>query len=290
MPDPVVTMVVVSWNVRRSLRQCLRAAEASRGIRWQIIVVDNASTDGSVDLVRRQFPRVVLIANDINRGFAAAVNQALRRSRGDVLLLNPDLVLQPRTVASMAAWFLRRPRVGIIGPQLIYPDGRLQPSVKRFPRWIDLFLLLSKVPNIVPRLSARYQATDFDYQRIQVVDQVMGSCFLIRRQTLDQVGLFDEQFWIWYEEVDFCRRAKALGWETLYVADAVATHERGQSFRQVSVRRKQLLLRQSIGHYTRKHLGQLQFFGLWPAFAISWLSALVIDFFRWGKPMVASDF
>ncbi len=283
-------MVVFSWNVHDSLRQCLTAAQASQGIKARLVVVDNASRDGSAELVRREFPHVTLITNPTNRGFAAAVNQALEHARGHILLLNPDVRLQTTTVRTMVSWFARRPEIGIIGPRLRYPDGSLQPSVRRFPRWIDLVLVLSKLPNLLPVLAQRYQAVDFDYTTTQTVDQVMGSCCLIRQETLAQVGRFDQGFWIWYEEVDYCLRAKQAGWLTLYVAEAEVAHSRGQSFQQLSATVKQGYLRQSIRHYVRKHFGGLAAWALLPWLWISWLAASLIDVAHLRKPLAAKEF
>ena len=283
-------MIVVSWNVRETLRRCLTAALKSQGCTPVMVVVDNDSRDGSADMVAQEFPKITLIRNSRNQGFAAAVNQGLAHRRGHVLLLNPDVELQPNTIATMLPWMLKLPRVGILGPRLIYTDGTIQPSVKRFPKWIDLALVLSKLPNVLPGLARQYQAQDIDLQKTQEVDQVMGSCFLIRQETLDTVGAFDEKFWIWYEEVDFSLRAKQAGWTTLFVAEAQATHGRARSFQQVSTVTKQRYLRNSARYYVRKHFGPVAAVALWPFMAVSWLSAWVIDLAKLQKPSVAKDF
>lgn len=241
-------------------------------------------------MIVRDFPQVRLIRNHENRGFAAAVNQGMTASRGQVLLLNPDLELQPNTVQLLLEWMDKIPRGGIFGPRLKYPDGNIQHSVKRFPRWIDLALVLSKLPNIMPFLSTRYQADDLDYSKTQEVDQVMGSCFLIRRDTLEHVGKFDEGFWIWYEEVDYCLRAKQSSWSTVYVAEAEAMHGRGQSFQQVSTAEKQRYLRRSIRHYAQKHFGRVGTLALAPFEFLSWMSGGVIDGMKLRKPSVAREF
>lgn len=285
-----LTAIVVSWNAAGELEECLQSLTASRGLNLKTVVIDNASTEPSVEMVRQRFPTVELIINDTNRGFAAAVNQGLARAVGDVVLINPDLKLEPSTLAVLRQTLSRHPRVGVVGPRLIYPDGKPQPSVKRFPRWIDLFLILTKLPNLFPRLARSYNGFDIDYDREQTVDQVMGSCFMIRRSCLSDVGLFDQGFWIWFEEVDFCKRTRDRGWLTLYTPIATAVHVRGASFKRTSAVVKQRVLRQSIVHYSRKHFGRLSVWLLVPGLLISWLSAQLIDACQLTKPEPAKNF
>lgn len=285
-----LTVIVVSWNAADELRACLRSIVATQGITVKTVVIDNASTAGNADLVRNEFPDAALIMNDTNRGFAAAVNQGLAQAEGDVVLINSDITLEPSTLAVLHQTFSRHPRVGIVGPRLIYPDGKPQPSVKHFPRWLDLFLILTKLPNLFPRLARSYNGLDIDYAREQTVDQIMGSCFMIRRSCLNDVGGFDERFWIWFEEVDFCKRALGHGWLTLYTPTTTAIHIRGASFKRTSAVVKQRVLRQSIIHYSRKHFGWLSALLLAPGLLISWLSALLIDAFQLTKPEPAKHF
>lgn len=290
MPETVVTIVIVSWNVRSALAACLRSVLASQGVRINIVVIDNASADQSAAMVAADFPTVKVLHNTVNRGFAAAVNQGLAGATGWVLLLNPDAQVKPDTIQTLLSAAAAFPQVGILGPKLRYPDGRIQASVKRFPRWRDLFFTLSKLPNFFPRLVARYQAVDFQYEKTQIVNQVMGSCFLIRPTTRAQVGDFDEGFWLWYEEVDYSLRAAAAGWQTLYCAEAEAIHLRGQSFRQQSTQQKQQTLRRSIRYYCQKHFGGWAAAALAPGLMISWLSGWLIDFFSLRKPKGAEEF
>ncbi len=285
-----MTAIIVSYNASPELRRCLRSAATSRGVSLKIVVVDNASTDDNVNMIRDEFPQVDLIVNMTNRGFAAAVNQGLTRATGNIVLLNPDLELEPDTLTALEAALKRHPHVGIVGPALKYPDGSLQPSVKKFPRWIDLLLILTKLPNLWPGLARSYNGLDVDYKREQVVDQVMGSCFMIRQSCLDDVGKFDEGFYIWFEEVDFCKRARDRGWSTLFTPSARARHSRGASFRQLPARRRQRILRRSVVHYCRKHFGWLVTWLLLPGLFVSWLSALMIDAFRLAKPQRAKNF
>lgn len=266
---PEISAIIVSWNVRQLLAECLASLQAAVGIDLQVVVVDNASADGSAEMVRRDFPDVKLIANHENRGFAAAVNQGIAISHGDIVLVNPDLRLQPDTLSRLEHALQRDPHAGIAGPRITYPDGQLQPSVRRFPTTKDLIVTLLKLPNLMPGLVRTYAGLNVNYDLEQAVDQVMGSCFLIRRATLDAVGRFDEDFYIWFEEVDYCRRALSHGWHTLYVPTAHAIHAKGASFRQVRPLTKHRILKQSMVVYAHKHLG------FWPSRLIEitgWLS------------------
>lgn len=291
MTEPAnLTAIVVSFQAPDELRRCLRSLANVQGITLQTIVIENGSTTGNAKLVRHEFPNVQLIVNAENRGFAAAVNQGLAHAHGHVVLINPDLEVGPTTLETMVRRLDGYPDVGIVGPKLLYPDGRAQPSVKMFPRWIDLFLILSKLPNLFPKVGRKYNGLEIDYRREQIVDQVMGACFLIRRQTIDDVGRFDERFFVWFEEVDYCRRALDQGWRTLYTPLASATHVRGASFAPQPSRLKQRILRHSIRAYCQKYFGQVGEWLLLPGVVISWFSGAMMDFLRLRKPRRASDY
>lgn len=286
--QPEITAIIVSYNAREELNRCLASLATSSGITLHIIVIDNASTDGNAAMVRSAFPQVTLIENSDNRGFAAAVNQGLARARGDVILINPDLTVEPMTIATLHRVMVEHPDVGIIGPRLTYPDGTLQPSVKKFPDWFDLFLILSKVPNFVPSVARVYNGLTVDYTHDQQVDQVMGSCFMIRRATLDAVGTFDEGFWMWFEEVDYCKRALTAGWKTWFTPQAHAVHVRAASTTQ-STAHKQRVLRNSIMHYSRKYFGDVRTRMLAPAELMSIIAGAAVDRYNLVKPTIAKD-
>ncbi len=290
MQRPDATAIVVSYNACDALAMCLRTLYESTGVRLHVVVVDNASTESNVEIVRKQFPDIELITNDTNRGFAAAVNQGIKRSSGTVVLINPDLKVEPTTIVDLYRVLETHPDVGIVGPMLKYPDGRLQPSVKKFPDWFDLFLILSKVPNFFPSVSRVYNGLTVNYGNEQTVDQVMGACFMVRRETLDQVGLFDEGFWMWFEEVDYCKRALGRGWKTMYTPAATAFHVRGASFAHVPSVEKQRALRNSIIHYSMKYFGRFRTKLLLPAQLISAISGPVIDMLGMSKPVSARDY
>ncbi|MEK7158450.1 MAG: glycosyltransferase family 2 protein, partial [Patescibacteria group bacterium] len=251
-----LSIIIVSWNVRDLLMSCLRSVDRETyGIRYEIFVVDNASDDQSAQMVRQQFPEVMLIANEVNRGFAAACNQALRRARGRmILLLNPDTLIFNHALEKLTQWMDERPKIGILGPQILNTDLSIQPSTRTFPSLgiqILVILKLHRAFSFFPSV-ARYFGLNQALSPHRV-DQVMGACFLIRRQTFQSIGYFDERFWIWFEEVDYCRRAADAGWETWYTPIAQVMHQKGRSFEQVRAVTRQRHYNQSLFRYFQKH-------------------------------------
>ncbi|NUM25381.1 MAG: glycosyltransferase family 2 protein [Candidatus Buchananbacteria bacterium] len=257
MNNPELSIIIVSWNVKDLLKKCLQSIEKYRNkLAVEIIVVDNASKDGTVEMLKTEFPDVRLITNSNNLGFAAANNQGILRSQGDyILLLNPDTEVIKDTLNKMLNFIKIRPQIGILGCKHLNPDWTLQPSVRRFPAFWAIFFILTKLYKIFPNIPPIYYyfAEDFNYKISQPIDQVAGSCMMIRRQTIEEIGLLDERFFIWFEEVDLCKRSKDAGWEVWYTPDAELIHYGGQSFRQVGTWKKQKIFFQSAIYYFRKH-------------------------------------
>lgn len=252
-----VSIIIVSWNVKHLLKQCLNSIfQNMENLKVEIIVVDNASHDGSAQMIAEEYPDVVLIANKENAGFAKANNQALMRSHGDyLLLLNPDTIMRPGNLNAAVRQIQVNPKIGILGCKTLNPDLTLQPSVRKFPTFWPIFLILTKIAKILPRLKAlnEYFAVDFDYSLSQPVDQVAGSYMLITRRLIDEVGLFDENFFYWFEEVDLCQRAYDGGWLVYYDQKPEVIHYGGQSFKQEMTLKKQLVFFQSAWYYFKKH-------------------------------------
>ena len=233
-------MVIVTHNVRALLRDCLRSVFASEvPFGFEVYVVDTG-TDGSAAMVRRDFPRAATIEAPHNPGFAAANNLGLRRTRGAYcLLLNPDTVVPPdafaRTVAAMEA----DAGIGILGPKLVRSSGQLDLACRRsFPTpWNACFhlLRLSRLFPQHPRFGA-YNLTYKDPDEAYDVDAVTGAYMLLRRDALDQVGLLDETYWMYGEDLDLCWRSKARGWRTRYYPAVCVLHLKGQSSKGRSLR------------------------------------------------------
>lgn len=251
---PQISIIIVNWNVRAELERNLTRVFALRDAATrEVIVVDNASRDGSGAAVAAQWPQVRLLLNAWNAGFAHAVNQGLRvASAPVVLLLNPDMELCDGALDEIVLRLNGDARLGVLGGRLETPCGDLVRSVRRDPSWRDQLAILLKVPHIAPRVTARYLCEDFDYAREQSVEQVRGSLLAFRRDVVDVVGPFDDGFYLWFEEVDFCRRVREVGYDVRYVPSVRATDLVGRSFAQVPTRTKQRLFAQSQRRYLRK--------------------------------------
>lgn len=262
-----LSIIIVNWNVKDLLKKCLESIyRETKGASFEIFVVDNASTDGSVEMVKQNFSQVKLTVNNKNLGFATANNQAIKISRGKyVLLLNPDTELIEDAFSIMIRRMDKHEEIGVLGPELLNSDRSLQPSVRRFPTLLSQSLILLKMHRLLPNLKTfrKYFARDFDYSREQNVDQVMGACFMIRREALEKVGGLDENFYIWFEEVDYCKRIKDAGFSVVYTPKTKLIHLGGESFvKQLSLD-KQKMFNKSSRYYFRKHHGILSWLWLW---------------------------
>lgn len=258
---PVVSIMVVSWNVQEALARNLeRLFSVSAGVSFEVIVIDNGSTDGTSAMVRQAFPQVDLIQNETNRGFAYACNQGLRRARGQVLvLLNPDMLMGKGVLEATYRTLTQRRDIGVMGVSLVRHDGTRVESIRRDPRFWDQFAILLKLPHLFPRLLDRYLAKDFDYTQDCEVEQIRGSYFAFRRDVYECVGALDaENFFIWFEEVDYCRRVRDAGLKIWYDASVSCTDLVGQSFKQQSTRLKQARLSRSMARYFLKWHGRPQ--------------------------------
>lgn len=238
VPVPDVSVVIVSWNVAPLLRRCLRSiyTSAPQGpLTVEVFVVDNGSSDGSAQMVAAEFPQARLIANAGNLGFAAANNQALKVSQGRyALLLNPDTELLGAALAEMVSYMEAHPAVGVLGPQLICPDGRVQPSRRRFPTLATAIMESTPLQRFFPHHPAlhRYYIADRSDDELQEVDWVVGAALMVRRKAIDRVGFLDERFYMYSEELDWCYRMKRAGWKVVYLPAAKVRHYGEQSSQQ----------------------------------------------------------
>jgi GT2 family glycosyltransferase len=229
---PTLSILIVNWNTRELLLACLRSITAEA----EIVVVDNASADGSADAVAAAFPHVTLIRNERNLGFAAANNQAYRACHGTyVLLLNSDTLVPPGSLERLVAYMEAHPRVGIVGPRLEYGDGSYQISALRFSRPWDVFYEYARFPRRLQPAAQKAPRRLIELAPLEAtpVEYVMGAALLIRREVADAVGLMDEAYFMYAEEVDWCYRVHQAGWEVMYLPTAVVTHLGGRSTDQV---------------------------------------------------------
>lgn len=261
--QPTVTVIVVSWNSEAFIQACVRSIPAALGpLAGEIILVDNASSDGTIAQVRRLAAEISGLTSMLlpqNEGFAQANNRGLRLGRGDYfLLLNPDTQLAAGAIAAMVDCAIQQ-RAAIVGARHRHPDGRLQPSVRRLPTVLALLLIMLKAHRVLPWLPplVRYTARDFDSGKTQSAEQVAGSCLLISRSAYQRLGPLDERFHLWFEEVDWCRRARDAGLPVWYCAEAEVTHDGAHSFKQVGSLVRQRAFNRSLYCYVRKHHGML---------------------------------
>lgn len=239
-----LSILIVSWNTRELLRACLErlGAEIIDDIacgQAEVFLVDNASADGSAAMVADSFAWVRLIANDSNRGFAAANNQALRQSSGrDILLLNPDTEVRPGSIKTLLQFLDDHHRCGVVAPQLLNTDQTIQRSCRAFPTFAGMVYELLGLSRLFPhnKTFGHYKMLDFDHDVCRQVDQPEGACLLIRRQVIEQVGELDEGYWMLFEEVDWCYRIKQAGWEIWFEPASQVVHHYGQSIKQVKPR------------------------------------------------------
>jgi GT2 family glycosyltransferase len=253
--QPKISLIIVSWNVREQLKDNLsRLFSLQTRDTFEVLVIDNGSGDGTPSMLRSYFPSVHLIHNDTNRGFAYACNQGLRMAKGEVLVLfNPDMVMGKGVIDHTFQTLMTQKDIGVMGVKLQRPDGTVVASVRRDPGFSNQLAILLKLPHLFPHVTDHYLAKDFDYTVSQNVEQVRGSYFAFRRDVMETVGMLDaENFFIWFEEVDFCRRVREAGWRIWYDASVCCTDLVGQSFKQQSSRVKQARFSLSLARYFRK--------------------------------------
>lgn len=252
------SVAIVSYNVRALLRRCL---ESLRRVAppWvsEVIVVDNGSDDGTTEMVCREFPGVVVIANQTNRGFGAANNQAAAVASGRALLfLNPDTELEPFALETMLDYLEANAAVGVVGPRLSFPDGSLQPSRRRFPTPVTALVESTRIQRWWPTcpVLSRYYVADRSDDEPQEVDWLHGPCLLVRHSAFDAVGGFDERFFMYSEEVDLCRRLREHDWRVVYLPSAHVVHHEGKSSEQHLASRAQRF-NESKCRYIEKYFG-----------------------------------
>ena len=251
-----LSVVIVSWNTRELLDKCLQSltADAQRShLSTEVIVVDNGSTDGTASMLRERHPTVQVTELGENVGFAAASNVGIRATTGQfVLLLNPDTVVQPDALNILRSTIESMPHVGLVSGLLLNPDGSIQSAGYRFPgltqAFLDFFPLHPRL--MESRLNGRVPSGDG--RAPYAVDHPLGACMLVRRCVIERVGLLDEQYFMYSEEIDWCQRIRAAGWSILIAPNARIVHFGGQSTAQIHAEMFRELHR-SRAHYFRRY-------------------------------------
>lgn len=279
----MISIIIVNWNTRELLEKCLSSLFFwTTDIDFEIIVVDNNSADNSCRMVAEKFQAVKLIKSEINLGFAKANNLGLKSAVGEYLLfLNPDTELIENSVKKLVELMENNSRWGIAGSKILNPNKTLQQSVRGFPDGLSQLLITLNIHKIFPRLPVirKYLMVDFDYNNQAVVDQVMGAVFMTRKKVLEQIGGWDENFRLWFEEVDLCYRAKKAGWLVVYTPATAVIHHGGASFSQARTYDKQKVFSRSLLYFFKKH-GRIRAY---------WFNLLLTPF-RLGLGKVASVF
>ena len=266
-----LSIIIVSWNTRELTLKCLKSIFSclEKTLDYEIFLVDNNSSDNMVeaateltheqDFVAQDFsPNTLnIIKNKQNLGFAKANNIAIKQAKGDyILLLNSDTELIDNSLNKMIEFIDTNNKIGIVGPKLINTDGTLQRSCRRFPGLVDQLFIQLKFynfwPNKIPAIK-KYFMLDFMHDKAQEVDQVMGAAMLIKKKVINKIGLLDEKFWVHFEEVDFCKRAKDVGWQTYFYPDTQIVHHKEASFKQIASFYKQINFNYSLRYYFKKH-------------------------------------
>lgn len=252
-----LSIIIVNWNTHNLLSSCISSIFRHTPDRpFEVWVVDNASNDGSVQMVKDRFSQVHLIENHKNIGFAAANNQAIFRSEGRyILLLNPDTEVKPSALTTLVRFMEAHPEAGSAGARLINPNGSLQPSCYPAQTLSREFWRLFHLDALRPY--AIYPLSKWDLETSRRVDVIQGACLILRREVLDQVGYLEEDYFMYSEEVDLCYRIGQAGWSTFWVPQAQVVHYGGESTKQVPVEMFLNLYRSKILFF-RKHKGWLQ--------------------------------
>jgi GT2 family glycosyltransferase len=256
-----LSIIIVSWNVSRELLDCLDSiAENKPSHSYEIIVIDNASTDGTIDAVQKDFPEVKLIINKENRGFAAANNLGVEQSKGEyILFLNPDTILHRNALDILIDFLDSNKDAGACGPKLLNDDGTIQPSARRFPDFYSALYQNSIFRNVglFRKQYRRYRMNDFNFDVQKDVDILMGAAIMTRRSIIDNIGSMDEVFFMYYEEADLCYRIVKAGWRVVFIPEAIITHLGGRSSDQLPVKTRIMRLK-SLLIFFRKHYGKIK--------------------------------
>jgi GT2 family glycosyltransferase len=255
MPSIDVSVVIVNWNTCDLLHQCIRSVYEQGSSNYEVIVVDNGSSDDSINMVRREFGQVKLLTNPTNRGFAAANNQGIALAKGRyILLLNSDTIVLDNAIEKTVVYADRHPDTAVTGCRILNPDGTLQNSCFMFPSILNWFLFSTYLYRLFPRsrFFGREQMTWWARDDSREVDVVTGCYMLVRKEAIDQVGPMDERFFMYAEETDWCYRFKAKGWKNRFTPEAAIIHIGGASAGRLGAWRAQMTNR-SFVRYMFKH-------------------------------------
>ena len=243
---PTISIFIVNYNTCSLLEQCLRSIFDTKGdLSIEVFVADNNSADGSPEMVKAKFPRVLLTRYSQNVGYTKAINPLLPLAKGKYyLLLHPDLELQPNTLKQFVKFFESHPQAGILGGNLYYPDGTLSPCEVLWPGFKNDLLcfglrLFRKLPG-GSKLTGNHNPLEWPHRSTSQVNWVWNACMMARREVFERVGYFDDEFFVWYADWDLCKRATDAGWSVYYIHRAIAIHHERQSFAEEDLTREEV--------------------------------------------------
>ena len=263
-----LSVIIVNWNAKDLLRKCLEHVQTTvQSTQYEIIVVDNYSTDDSQTMVKHDFPDVKLIENTKNVGFAGANNQGMREAAGRYfLLLNSDAFVEPNTIDTMVQFMDDHPEAGMSACKLLYNDRSLQPSAFAYPTLKTELYTALQLNRFFPKSHefGKQAMTYWDFNDVRAVDAVMGAFMLVRREVVDQVGMMDESYFMYSEEIDWCYRIHQHGWQILYNPEVQTVHLWGGTSQQIRTEMFLQLYRSKV-QYFRKNYGAIS------ARALKWI-------------------
>ena len=277
-----LSIIVVTYKEGLDiLKDCFDSVLKSENVNFELIISDNGASDATRGLLG-SYDNSTYLRNKNNLGFSAAVNRGISIARGRyILLLNPDTRFSSDVLAKMITHLDDDATVGIASCVIEYPDKSLQASIRRFPQLTDQLFVMFKIPHFIKqnKIIDRYMMRDTDPHRTQDVNSIMGAFMFIRREVIEQIGYLDERYFIWFEEVDYCKMVHDKGWKIRHYADVQVMHYKGHMFDKIGTVQKQKWIRQSMRKYMRKHEGQFPWFVLWflsPLFiALGYLAAFI---------------
>lgn len=272
---PSISIVIVTWNGKKCALECLESLQHHLcDLPVEVIVIDNASTDGTPTAIRQQFPEVVLIENDSNLGFAKANNIGIALARGEyICLINSDVVVDSECLQQMTRYMHDNETVGMLGPKMRAPDGGVGYSVMRLPTIWNTFCCAMGLHSLLPRFIklSGYMATEFSYTKTEDVEVLTGWFWMVRRSALEQVGGLDERFFMYGEDIDWCHRFRKAGWRVVFYSEAESLHYGAASSAKAPVRFYIEMQRANL-QYFRKHHGAVAGLGF---LLINWVHQLI---------------
>lgn len=279
-----ISIIIVNWNVQSLLHQCLKSIFVfSQNVKFEIIVVDNNSHDGSVQMLNEltyDHKNLKVIFNDKNLGFAKANNQGLKMAKGNyVLFMNPDMEFVENTPKLLMNYMHERQDVDVCTCQLQYSSGEQQPNIKRDPTFWSQFWILYKLHHLwQPKFLKSYLAKDFDYAHEQEVEQIMGAFVFTKRDIMNKLKGWSEDYFIWFEDIDLCKRLRAKGKKIIYTPITRVIHHEGKSFAKQLSFKKQKRFNKSLLTYFKKYHSGISWFILtlvnWDSLVLAWFAQI----------------